>query len=322
MSILLTIVFVLVVLAVVLAFGLALLSTIVARRVAAEFPPTGEWMDVEGERIHYRSLGNGPAIVFVHGLGGQSRNFDYLPLAELAQRWRLVLIDRPGSGLSPRADDRHAALPAQGRIVAAFIRAMRFDAPPLLVGHSLGGAVALSVALQDPACVRGLALIAPLTHFVPEVPRPFRGLVIRSPAVRRVVGRVLAVPMAVLMSQPTLAEVFKPDPVPADFGVRGGSRLAYRPQAFHGASTDLCAIEDDLPAQQARYGELRVPVRVLYGQGDAILDWRAQGETLVHAAPDAQLRVIPGGHMILVTAVPQTVAWLEHVARSLPGASA
>lgn len=310
-----TIVFVLLLLAIVLA----LLSAFMARRVTAEFPPAGQWIDVEGERIHYRSLGSGAALVFVHGLAGQSRNFDYLPLAELAQRWRLVLLDRPGSGLSPRADDRHAGLAAQGRIVAAFIRAMQFDAPPLLVGHSLGGAIALSVALQDPTRVRGLALIAPLTHFAPEVPRPFRGLVIRNPALRQLVARVLAVPMAMLLSKPTLVEVFKPDPVPADFAVRGGSRLAFRPSAFHGASTDLCAIEHDLPAQQARYGELKVPVRVLFGKGDAILDWRAQGERLVQAAPDAQLRAIPGGHMILVAAVPQTVEWLEHVARSLPG---
>jgi pimeloyl-ACP methyl ester carboxylesterase len=81
--------------------------------------------------------------VLVHGLGGESRNFDYLQLRELAQRWRRVLLNRPGSGHSPRRDPSQAGIAAQARIVAGFIRAMQFDRPPLLVGHSLGGAIAL-----------------------------------------------------------------------------------------------------------------------------------------------------------------------------------
>ena len=59
---------------------LTLLAHLLVWRVTAASPPTGQWMDIEGERLHYRSLGQGPALVLVHGLGGESRNFDYLPL--------------------------------------------------------------------------------------------------------------------------------------------------------------------------------------------------------------------------------------------------
>ena len=139
---------------------LTLLAHLLVWRVTAASPPTGQWMDIEGERLHYRSLGQGPALVLVHGLGGESRNFDYLPLEQLAQRWRLILVDRPGAGYSPRRDDAHAGLAEQARILAGFIRALRLPQPPLLVGHSLGGAIALRLALQDPGCIAGLALIA------------------------------------------------------------------------------------------------------------------------------------------------------------------
>ena len=84
---------------------------LVARKLESAFPPTGRWIEVEGERLHYRDLGQGPPIVLVHGLAGESRNFDYLPLQDLAQRWRLVLVDRPGSGHSPRRDDGKAPSP-------------------------------------------------------------------------------------------------------------------------------------------------------------------------------------------------------------------
>src|SRR4051812_5335384 len=92
----------------------ALFTAFVAHKVTQAFPPEGEWLEVDGERIHYRSVGQGPAIVMLHGLGGQLKHFDYLPLAELAQRWRIILVDRPGSGRSPRRDERKAGIAAQG----------------------------------------------------------------------------------------------------------------------------------------------------------------------------------------------------------------
>lgn len=111
-----------------------------------------------------------------------------------------------------------------------------------------------------------------------------------------------------------LAALFGPDPAPRDFGVRGGGFRSLRPQSFVAASTDMAAIEADLPAQQQRYGELRLPVRILYGEGDRILDWRAQGEALRAKVPQAELRVIPGGHMLPVTHAAATAAWLEETA--------
>lgn len=301
----------------VLATGvLALFSAWVARRVQQAFPPS-QWLEVEGERIHYRSLGEGPAIVLVHGLGGQMKNFEYLPLAQLAQRYRLVLLDRPGSGLSPRKDEGKAGLPAQARLVAGFIRALRLPRPPLLVGHSLGGAIALAVALQDPDCIAGLALIAPLTHHIDTVPPPFRALAIRSPGGRRFFAHVFAVPLGMLTSRPTLAFIFAPEAAPADFPLRGGALLGLRPAAYLGAAADLLAVEDDLPAQQARYGELRLPVSMLYGEGDQVLDWRLHGEGLKASVPQLQLTVVAGGHMLPVTQGEATAGWLDGVAKQV-----
>ena len=293
--------------------GLAAYARHVARRVTEALPPTGRWVEVEGERVHVVERGAGPAIVFVHGLAGQMRNFDYLPLDALAQRHRLVLIDRPGAGHSPRAPGADAGIAAQARVVAGVIGALELERP-LLVGHSLGGAIALAVGLNHPERVRGLALIAPLTHFQAEVPAPFRGLVIRSPLLRRLVAWTLAIPAAIATTGPVLRAVFGPEPVPADFAVRGGGLLGLRPSAFCAASEDLVAIERDLPGLQARYGTLAVPVSVLFGRDDGLLDWRAHGEALARAVPHAALEVVGGGHMILVTAPQATARWIERVA--------
>lgn len=298
---------------------LTLLAHLLVWRVSRSSPPTGAWMDIEGERIHYRSLGQGPALVLVHGLGGESRNFDYLPLADLAQRWRLILVDRPGAGYSPRRDDAHAGLGEQARILAGFIRALHLPQPPLLVGHSLGGAIALRLALQDPGCIAGLALIAPLTHFVAKVPPPFGPMAIRTPSRRRLFARTLAAPLGIAGTPLVMAALFGPDAAPRDFALRGGGLMGLRPSAFYAASTDLAAVERDLPAQQERYGQLLPPVRILYGEGDRVLDWRVQGEALRAKVPQAQLELIPGGHMLPVSAAARTAAWLETAARAALG---
>jgi pimeloyl-ACP methyl ester carboxylesterase len=289
----------------------------VAARINAAFRPPGQWIEVAGERLHYRTMGEGPPIVLVHGLGGESRNFDYLPLAELAQRWRLVLVDRPGSGHSPRRDERQAGIAAQARIVLAFLRAMQFERPPLLVGHSLGGAIALSVALQEPQAVAGIALVAPLTHFNPSVPAPFRALAIRSPGRRRLFAHTLATPLGIVGSRTVLRELFGPDRAPGDFGVRGGGLRSLRPAAFVTSSTDLAGVEQDLPEQQQRYDALRLPLFVLHGEGDRILGWREQAEALRAKVPQAQVRIIPGGHMLPATQAAATAAWLEEAARAV-----
>jgi len=296
---------------------LALFSAFVARKVTQAFAPTGTFLEVDGERIHYRTLGDGPAMVLVHGLAGQMRNFDYLPLAELAQRWRIVLVDRPGSGLSPRRDPAQAGIAAQGRLIAHFIRALQLPRPPLLVGHSLGGAIALSAALQDPEAIAGLALIAPLTHHDGRGPAaPFRPLGIRLAWLRGLVSRTLAVPIGILTGHRAVAQVFAPEPAPPDFPVRGGGLLGLRPSAFRASSEDLVALHHELPVQQRRYGELRLPVRILYGEGDEMLDWRTQGEALRAKVAQAELTVVPGGHMLPVTQAAGTAAWLDAAAQA------
>lgn len=296
---------------------LALFTAYVAHKVTQAFPPSGQFLEVDGERVHYRSLGEGPPIVLVHGLAGQMKNFEYLPLEDLAQRWRLILVDRPGSGRSARRDPGRAGIAAQGRLLAHFIRALALPQPPLLVGHSLGGAISLSAALQDPQAIAGLALIAPLTHYVADVPAPFRALAIRRAWWRRFVAHTLAVPLGIVLARKTLALVFGPEPPPEDFPVRGGGLLGLRPSAFAASSQDMVAVEEDLPQQEQRYGELRLPVRMLYGEGDQVLDWHAQGEALKAKVPQLELTVMDGGHMLPVTQAAATAAWLESAARAI-----
>jgi pimeloyl-ACP methyl ester carboxylesterase len=296
----------------VIGLGLAGWSAFVARKAEELVPAEGQCVDVRGARLHYVALGpqEAPAIVMVHGLMGQLRNFSHSLAARLEGDYRLILVDRPGWGYS-RLTGKRPDLAAQGAMIGALIEALAVE-KPLLVGHSMGGAVSLALALQRPELVRGLALIAPYTQPVDTPPAVFKGLVVPR-ALRALVAWTLAVPIALATAKAKSRAVFAPDPVPADFPTRGGAALGIRPSSFQSGCFEMGIARDAMIEQAPRYPEIRLPVAILYGRGDALLDPALHGGTTAEAIPGASLTLVEGGHMLPVTHAAATEAWLRRV---------
>jgi pimeloyl-ACP methyl ester carboxylesterase len=158
-----------------MTLGLVLFTAWTAHRVETKMPPRGKFIDIDGVRLHYIDKGSGPPLVLIHGLAGQVLNFTHSLLGRLSHDFRVIVLDRPGSGYSLRPDQALAPLTAQARIVSRFCQALGLERP-VIVGHSLGGAIALALVLDHPEQVGALALIAPVTHQPEGVPPPFDGL--------------------------------------------------------------------------------------------------------------------------------------------------
>jgi pimeloyl-ACP methyl ester carboxylesterase len=297
-----------------LAAILVLFTWWTARKVESALPPKGRFIDVPGARLHIREFGEAhagrPAILMIHGLAGQLSHYTYGVAGKLAERHRVIVVDRPGSGYSTRAPDASASLSAQAGTMAALVRTLGLG-PAFVVGHSLGGAVALTMALEHPQQVSALALIAPLTHMPEGVPPVFEGLTIESARVRKLLAWTLAVPATIKNSAASLDVVFGPEAVPKDFATRGGGLLSLRPSAFLEASADLQALPEGLPELQTRCQALRMPLSVLYGKDDRILDWKANGQGLVDKVAGSRIEVVEGGHMLPITQVELTAAFIE-----------
>jgi pimeloyl-ACP methyl ester carboxylesterase len=309
-------------LVVVAVAALVLFTAHTARRVGATLPPLGRFVEVGGARIHYLERGTGPTLLLIHGLGASMRVFTHSLLERLAGEFRVVLMERPGSGESTRAPRACARVRSQAATVSAFIDALGLERP-LLVGHSLGGAVALAVALEHPEQVGGLALVAPLANVQGTVPPVFRRLIITSHALRKLTAWTVATPASILRGPQVLDTLFGPDAVPPDYGTAGGGLLGLRPKSFCAASEDLVALEGELPALVGRYRELRVPVGILYGTGDRVLDHRLHGVEVATMIEGAELELIEGGHMLPLTAPDVVAAFVRKVAeRSLSAEAA
>ena len=125
---------------------------------AKELPGFEErFLEARGARLRYLAAGEGEPLLLVHGLGGAAGN--WLALAPLLLPGRRVLVpDLPGHGGS-------APLPAAPSLTAfadrlAWLLERERATPASVVGHSLGGAIALRLAIRRPELVSGLVLAA------------------------------------------------------------------------------------------------------------------------------------------------------------------
>ncbi len=293
---------------------LALWSWYIDRRIEEALPPLGQWVDVAGGRIHYLAMGpedaQGPPIVMIHGILGQIRHFAYDFAERMARDHRVYLIDRPGWGHSTIRGPR-PGVAAQAGMIAEALTKLGVE-KPVIVGHSMGGAVSLALALRHPELPRELALIAPFSQPVDVIVDTFRALVVPA-RLRPLIAWTLSLPMAMRTGARKAAQAFSPDPVPADFGLRGGGLLALRPASFQSGAFEIAVANAEMVEQVPRYGEIALPVAILYGRGDYLLDPALHGEKTAAAIPGARLTLVEGGHMLQVCHAEATEAWLRAV---------
>ena len=150
-------------------------------------------------RLSTLEAGIGPAVVAFHGLGGTKGSF-LLTVAALAERFRVIAVDLPGFGDSDKPIGAAYDAPFFAAAMIDLLDALELERVDL-IGNSLGGRIALEVALQDPERVGRLALLAPSLawrrsrRWAPalRLVRPELGLVQLVPraAVRTVVHRLI-----------------------------------------------------------------------------------------------------------------------------------
>lgn len=302
----------------VLLFGAFLAVGAVKTRYLAKMatqmvPQMGTLIDVPGGALHYLDIGHKDArpLVLIHGLSGQMQHFTYALSDLLKDDFRLILIDRPGCGYSRRDTAGEADLSVQARMIWQALDALDVE-NPVLVGHSLGGAVSLAMALQRPDATGALALLAPLTHPDPSPATTFSGLNQPNPTLRRILAHTWAIPLASNKAKETLDQVFHPEPWPQDFVLNAGGALGLRPKAFLTAVEDFLA-SDGIRDLSTRYGTgLTCPGGVLFGAQDAVLDPNVNAQPM--SSFGFKVSIVPDrGHMLPITAPQDCAAFIRTI---------
>lgn len=265
-----------------------------SREAAAEaaYPPTGQFVTVDGKRLHYEMQGSGPDLVMIHGASGSLRDLTFALRDRLTDRYRVTVVDRPGLGHSDALDD--ASLLAQARFIKAGVAQLGVK-DPIVLGQSYGGSVALAWALDGGP--KALVLVAS-----PSLPWPGK-LDIWYRVTANPVGRALAVPLASAFVpdayvRSAIDAVFAPDPVPPGYDAFIGTPLTLRRETLAANVAQVNALRAELVTMEPRYPTLTLPVELVHGDADTVVPLTIHSLPLSKLLPNVTLTVIPGaGHM-------------------------
>jgi pimeloyl-ACP methyl ester carboxylesterase len=226
---------------------------------------------LDGLELYYTSVGEGPATVLIHGLGGFAESWRYTAAA-LQPHNRVIAVDLPGFGQS--------AKPRGGYTFSFFVEVLdallhALDVERVrLVGHSLGGGIATAFALAYPERVERLALLGATVPGFPLQPSA--------------VYRLMALPgLGELMSTFVTRRVcaaalerclFTPDPAEIAFLVEHeyAARTTREGRAAYLAT--LRGVKEDFtrkaPAYRAALADWDLPTLVIHGRQDRVVPFR------------------------------------------------
>jgi pimeloyl-ACP methyl ester carboxylesterase len=259
---------------VVLALVLYAFTAWKARAIERQFPNVGELIDVGGLRLNSVFVpadknADLPPIVFIHGASGNLRDQMHAFRAKLAGRADLLFLDRPGHGYSERGGPENAWPDGQAHAIARLME-KRGIAKAIIVGHSFGGAIAASFALEHPDKTAGLLFLAPATHPWPGGVDWYYDLA-KMPVVGWLFTRLVALPAGLSRIDSGTRFVFAPNAQPDDYMEATAPALVLRPAAFRNNATDVANLLDYVRRVQPRYAEIRTPTVIVTGDTDGVV---------------------------------------------------
>jgi pimeloyl-ACP methyl ester carboxylesterase len=297
--------------AAVAALGIAaFVNRSMAKKAERENPPTGKFVEVGGVRLHYVDRGSGDPIVLLHGNGSMIQDFTSSGLIEMAsQNHRVIAFDRPGFGHSTRPSGTIWTPQAQADLIHRALKQIGITRAKVL-GHSWGASVAVSLALKHPEIVTGLILASGYYYPTPRADV----LLLSGPAIP-VAGDILSHTLSPILGRLLwpliMRKIFGPAKVPAKFQ-SFSKEMALRPSQIRASAAEAALMVPSAFALRGKYTNLTMPVVIIAGEQDRLLDIDAQSARLHQEITQSTFRrVANAGHMVHQSATALVMAAID-----------
>ncbi|MDJ0652918.1 MAG: alpha/beta hydrolase [Xanthomonadales bacterium] len=283
-------------------------------RVEALYPPVGEVRRIGSVELHFTDQGQGPALILLHGASTNLRDFSLLKSDLLQAGYRVMAVDRPGSGYSTQDDDQWIDPAGQAGLVAELARQQGVDRS-IWVGHSLAGSVVMAGLLHHPDQVSAGVMLAGAAYDWPggvDLMDHLPGIPLLGP----IFSHSLVAPLGSLMFDRGLQSAFDPEPPTPEYRQTTGIDLYLRPGQFAATARDIRLLSPYLAGQSLRYGEIHQPVLLIHGDKDDIVPAWNHADRLVKILPDARYLTVAGaGHLPHHTRRGDVARWISEFGR-------
>src|SRR5512132_3163982 len=284
---------------------LLLLGALVLANVALELiarwrnPPIGEFLDINGVRLHFIIVGDpdAPPLVMFHGNGTLLQDLTISGLVDAAaSKFRVICFDRPGFGHSSRPRTFIWSPERQAELFAAALTRLGIERP-LVLGHSWGTLVALAMAARNSERVKGLVLVSGYYFPTWRVDVWFASIAaipLFGDALRYTIS-----PISSWLGLPLFAKkTFAPKPVPDVVKKEYPRLMLIRPSQLRAVAEDSAFLLPSAAALTMSYRRLKCPTAIIAGRDDEIVD-NEQAVRLQKVMPHAAVTLVPEvGHMV------------------------
>jgi pimeloyl-ACP methyl ester carboxylesterase len=288
-----------------------LLNRSLAAKAERANPARGRFIEIDGVRLHYVERGRGIPVVLLHGNGSMIQDFESSRLLDMAAaKYRVIAFDRPGYGHSTRPRSTIWSPEAQAALIDRALREIG-AAPAVVLGHSWGASVATTLGLRHPGSVKALVLASGYYYPTARVD----AVAISGPAIP-VIGDVFRYTLAPLLGRALwpllMRKIFGPARMPETFVEKFPRDLALRPSQLRASAAESALMVPDAFAERAHYRALSMPVGIVAGADDRLIDTGEQSERLHREIAHSLFRPVAGaGHMVHQTAPAEVLAAID-----------
>jgi pimeloyl-ACP methyl ester carboxylesterase len=284
-----------------------------ARKAKRDNPPKGKFIEIDGVRLHYVERGTGRPLVLFHGNGSMIQDFESSGLIDLAAKnYKVIVFDRPGFGHSLRPRNVVWTPEAQADLFGkALVRLNVSQA--IVLGHSWGASVAVALAIKHPSLVEALVLASGYYFPTPRADV----LALSGPAIPGlgdILGFTIAPIVSRLMWSAMLGKMFGPRSVPEKFA-GFPKEMAFRPSQIRASAAETALMIPNALASAKTYDELAMPVIIIAGEDDRLIDIDEQSERLHGEIRQSKMHRIAGtGHMVQQSATGEVMKAIDEAA--------
>lgn len=251
--------------------------------------------DAGAVRLAYRDHGKGKPVILLHGFGASSYTWRHIEPALVKDGFRVLTVDLKGFGLSDKPLDEKYSIFHQAELISAFIRQLQLK-DTTIIGHSLGGGVALVLALDKTTDIGDrisrLVLIDSIAY-AQNIPIAFS--ILRTPVLGQIGSRL--VPLEVQTRVALKLAYFDDSKFSSEDVKEYADALRDKGSRHAMIQTARQILPENLPELSSRFRTIKIPTLIVWCDHDKVIKPNI-GLRLHNNLPNSKFRVIRDcGHL-------------------------